>query len=70
LSYFEPEREGRMTEKKLNSVDAVKVSVRIMEAMAMAMAMALAQRAMGMTELAELLSETKPRVHRHRQHRQ
>jgi hypothetical protein len=32
--------------------------------------MALAQRAMGMTELAELLSETKPRVHRHRQHRQ
>jgi len=57
-----------MTEKKLNSVDAVKVSVRIMEAMAMAMA--LAQRAMGMTELAELLSETKPRVHRHRQHRQ
>jgi DNA-binding IclR family transcriptional regulator len=53
-----------MTEKKLNSVDAVKVSVRIMEAMA------LAQRAMGMTELAELLSETKPRVHRHRQHRQ
>jgi len=55
-----------MTERKLNSVDAVKVSVRIMEAMAMA----LAQRAMGMTELAELLSETKPRVHRHRQHRQ
>ncbi|MFM0122511.1 IclR family transcriptional regulator [Paraburkholderia sp. RL18-101-BIB-B] len=48
-----------MTEKKLNSVDAVKVSVRIMEAMA------LAQRAMGVTELADLLSETKPRVHRH-----
>jgi DNA-binding IclR family transcriptional regulator len=48
-----------MTEKKLNSVDAVKVSVRIMEAMANA------QRAMGVTELADLLQETKPRVHRH-----
>ena len=48
-----------MTDKKLNSVDAVKVSVRIMEAMANA------QRAMGVTELADLLQETKPRVHRH-----
>lgn len=48
-----------MSEKKLNSVDAVKVSVRIMEAMANA------QRAMGVTELADLLQETKPRVHRH-----
>lgn len=48
-----------MPEKKLNSVDAVKVSVRILDSLA------LAQRAMGVTELAEQLNETKPRIHRH-----
>jgi DNA-binding IclR family transcriptional regulator len=48
-----------MSEKKLNSVDAVKVSVRILDSLA------LAHRAMGVTELAEQLSETKPRIHRH-----
>ena len=47
-----------MPEKKLNSVDAVKVSVRILDSLA------LAQRAMGVTELAEQLNETKPRIHR------
>lgn len=46
-------------EKKLNSVEAVKVAVRVLDELAMA------QRAMGVTELAEALGETKPRVHRH-----
>jgi len=46
-------------EKKLNSVEAVKVAVRILDELA------LAQRAMGVTELADALGETKPRVHRH-----
>lgn len=46
-------------EKKLNSVEAVKVTVRILDELA------LAQRAVGVTELADLLGETKPRVHRH-----
>ncbi|VTU46612.1 Pectin degradation repressor protein KdgR (plasmid) [Variovorax sp. SRS16] len=46
-------------EKKLNSVEAVKVAVRVLDELA------LAQRAMGVTELAEALGETKPRVHRH-----
>jgi DNA-binding IclR family transcriptional regulator len=45
--------------KKLNSVEAVKVTVRILDELA------LAQRAMGVTELADLLEETKPRIHRH-----
>lgn len=47
------------TQKKLNSVEAVKVAVRILDELA------LAQRAMGVTELAVALGETKPRVHRH-----
>jgi DNA-binding IclR family transcriptional regulator len=46
-------------EKKLNSVEAVKVAIRILDELA------LAQRAMGVTELADALGETKPRVHRH-----
>jgi len=46
-------------EKKLNSVEAVKVAVRILDELA------LAQRAMGVTELADALGETKPRIHRH-----
>jgi len=45
--------------KKLNSVEAIKVAVRILDGLA------LAQRAMGVTELASALGETKPRVHRH-----
>jgi len=46
-------------DKKLNSVEAVKVAVRILDELA------LGQRAMGVTELAEALGETKPRIHRH-----
>ncbi|HYF18006.1 MAG TPA: IclR family transcriptional regulator [Ramlibacter sp.] len=46
-------------EKKLNSVEAVKVTVRILDELA------AARRPMGVTELADLLEETKPRVHRH-----
>lgn len=46
-------------EKKLNSVEAVKVAVRIMDELA------LARRAMGVTELADAMGETKPRIHRH-----
>lgn len=46
-------------EKKLNSVEAVKVAVRVLDELA------LAQRAMGVTELADALGETKPRIHRH-----
>ncbi|OWT63929.1 IclR family transcriptional regulator [Candidimonas nitroreducens] len=45
--------------KKQNSVDAVKVSARILDSLA------LAQRPMGVTELAAQLNETKPRIHRH-----
>lgn len=44
---------------KLNSVEAVKVAVRLLEQLA------LARRAMGVTELADRMGETKPRVHRH-----
>jgi DNA-binding IclR family transcriptional regulator len=46
-------------EKRVNSVEAVKVAVRVLDELA------LAQRAMGVTELADVLGETKPRVHRH-----
>lgn len=46
-------------DKKINSVEAVKVAVRILDELA------LGQRAMGVTELADALGETKPRVHRH-----
>lgn len=46
-------------DKKVNSVEAVKVAVRILDELA------LGQRAMGVTELADALGETKPRVHRH-----
>jgi DNA-binding IclR family transcriptional regulator len=52
-------QEAPATEKKLNSVEAVKVAVRILDELA------LAQRAMGVTELADALGETKPRIHRH-----
>jgi IclR family KDG regulon transcriptional repressor len=48
-----------MTEKNPNSVEAVKVAVRIMDEIA------IQQRPMGVTELADALGETKPRVHRH-----
>ncbi|WP_051236849.1 IclR family transcriptional regulator [Ottowia thiooxydans] len=46
-------------EKKVNSVEAVKVAVRVLDELV------LAQRAMGVTELADALQETKPRIHRH-----
>lgn len=46
-------------ERKVNSVEAVKVAIRVLDELA------LAQRAMGVTELADALGETKPRVHRH-----
>src|SRR5436309_241197 len=46
-------------DRKGNSVEAVKVTVRILDALA------LTQRAMGVTELADALQETKPRIHRH-----
>jgi len=48
-----------MVEKNANSVEAVKVAVRVLDELA------LQQRAMGVTELADALGETKPRVHRH-----
>ncbi|MBV7483401.1 IclR family transcriptional regulator [Bordetella sp. BOR01] len=48
-----------MEDKKSNSVEAVRVAVRILDELA------LANRAMGVTELAEALGETKPRIHRH-----
>lgn len=51
--------ESPPNDRKLNSVEAVKVAVRILDELA------LAQRAMGVTELADALGETKPRVHRH-----
>jgi IclR family KDG regulon transcriptional repressor len=51
--------ESPPSDKKLNSVEAVKVAVRILDELA------LAQRAMGVTELADALGETKPRIHRH-----
>ena len=45
--------------RKVNSVEAIKVAIRILDALA------LARRAMRVTELAEALGETKPRIHRH-----
>lgn len=45
--------------RKPNSVEAVKVAIRILNEMA------LARRAMRITELAEKMGETKPRIHRH-----
>ncbi|MBV7484588.1 IclR family transcriptional regulator [Bordetella sp. BOR01] len=48
-----------MTEKNPNSVEAVKVAVRVLDELA------LQQRPMGVTELADALGETKPRIHRH-----
>ncbi len=44
---------------KSNSVDAIRVAIRILDEIA------LARRAMRITELADALGETKPRVHRH-----
>ncbi|WP_186332185.1 IclR family transcriptional regulator [Bordetella genomosp. 13] len=48
-----------MAEKNPNSVEAVKVTVRLLDELA------VQQRPMGVTELADALGETKPRVHRH-----
>lgn len=45
--------------RKINSVEAVKVAVRIMDELALSL------RSMGVTELADALDETKPRIHRH-----
>lgn len=45
--------------KNPNSVEAVKVAMRILDELA------VQQRPMGVTELADALSETKPRIHRH-----
>lgn len=47
------------TQRRSNSVDAIRVAIRILDEIA------LARRAMRITELAEALGETKPRVHRH-----
>lgn len=54
-----PGSDRHMIEKNPNSVEAVKVAVRILDELA------AQQRPMGVTELADALSETKPRVHRH-----
>jgi DNA-binding IclR family transcriptional regulator len=51
--------EAEPTGKKINSVEAVKVAVRVLDELA------LARRAMGVTEIADLLGETKPRIYRH-----
>jgi IclR family KDG regulon transcriptional repressor len=45
--------------RKPNSVEAVKVAMRMLDKMA------LARRAMRITELADMMGETKPRIHRH-----
>jgi len=45
--------------RKPNSVESVKVAMRMLNEMA------LARRAMRITELADLMGETKPRIHRH-----
>lgn len=45
--------------RKPNSVEAVKVAIRMLNEMA------LARRAMRITELAQKMGETKPRIHRH-----
>lgn len=45
--------------RKTNSVESVKVAMRMLNEMA------LARRAMRITELADLMGETKPRIHRH-----
>lgn len=47
------------TKRTRNSVEAVQVAVRILDELAHS------QRAMRVTELAEILNETKPRIHRH-----
>jgi DNA-binding IclR family transcriptional regulator len=51
--------EAEPTSRKPNSVEAVKVAMRMLNEMA------LARRAMRITELADLMGETKPRIHRH-----
>ena len=51
--------EAAPTSRKPNSVEAVKVAMRMLNEMA------LARRAMRITELADLMGETKPRIHRH-----
>lgn len=45
--------------RKPNSVEAIKVAIRMLNEMA------LARRAMRITELADKMGETKPRIHRH-----
>ena len=45
--------------RKSNSVEAIKVAIRMLNEMA------LARRAMRITELADKMGETKPRIHRH-----
>lgn len=55
-----PDRAGEsLTSRNPNSVEAIKVAIRILNEMA------LARRAMRITELAEKMGETKPRIHRH-----
>jgi IclR family KDG regulon transcriptional repressor len=57
---LKPHKTGaRAVERKSNSVEAIKVAIRILDEMA------LARRAMRITELADALGETKPRIHRH-----
>jgi DNA-binding IclR family transcriptional regulator len=54
-----PNKSVKLTSAKSNSVEAVKVAMRLLNEMA------LARRAMRITELAVLMGETKPRIHRH-----
>ncbi len=54
-----PASPGKDEGRKTNSVEAVKVAMRLLNEMA------LARRAMRITELADLMGETKPRIHRH-----
>ncbi|MES2535390.1 MAG: IclR family transcriptional regulator [Pseudomonadota bacterium] len=59
-SESKPHKNGASAdERKPNSVEAIKVAIRILDEMA------LARRAMRITELADALGETKPRIHRH-----
>ena len=54
-----PQTQAPEDGRKANSVEAVKVVIRLLNEMA------LARRAMRITELADLMGETKPRIHRH-----
>jgi DNA-binding IclR family transcriptional regulator len=46
-------------DKRANSIESVTMALRVLDELA------LGQRPMGVTELADLLGETKPRIHRH-----